>query len=76
MQINIPNADLEEVGLELARKGGPALEAGAGDETGASPAVGVSVVKVNSNQNMILFANTDFLISLSKGDVFTSGEGR
>ncbi|CAM9380991.1 unnamed protein product [Hapterophycus canaliculatus] len=72
VKVNIPHADLEEVGLELAGKGGLASEADAGDEAGAS--VGVSVVTVNPNQNIILFANTDFLASLAKGDVFTSGE--
>ncbi|CAM9891931.1 unnamed protein product [Scytosiphon promiscuus] len=74
VKINIPNADLEEVGLELAGKGGLALQAGAQGDAGASPVVGVSVVTVNSNQNMILFANTDFLKSEAKGEVFDSGK--
>lgn len=73
-QINIPKADLEEVGLELAGKGGLALDTDSGGDAGAPPVVGVSVVTVNPNQNMILFANTEFLESQAKGEVFTSGE--
>ncbi|CBJ27586.1 expressed unknown protein [Ectocarpus siliculosus] len=66
VKVNIPNADLEEVGLELAGKGGLALGGGDGDE--ASPAVGVSVVTVNPNQKVILFANTEFLASQARGE--------
>lgn len=64
--MNIPNADLEEVGLELAGKGGLKLGGGDGDE--ASPAVDVSVVTVNPNQKVILFANTEFLASQARGE--------
>lgn len=70
-QINIPNANLAEVGLELAGKGGGAASEGGG-ENAPSPAVDVSVVTVNSNQNTILFANTEFLASEAKGEVFDS----
>ncbi|CAM9934369.1 unnamed protein product [Ectocarpus sp. 12 AP-2014] len=66
VKVNIPNADLEEVGLELAGKGGLKLGGGDGDE--ASPAVGVSVVTVNPNQKVILFANTEFLASQARGE--------
>lgn len=67
-QVNIPNADLAEVGLELAGKGGGASDGG--DDHAPSPAVDVSVVTVNSNQNTILFADTAFLASQARGEVF------
>ncbi|CAM9893467.1 unnamed protein product [Ectocarpus fasciculatus] len=66
VKVNIPNADLEEVGLELAGKGGLRLGGGDGDE--ASPAVDVSVVTVNPNQKVILFANTELLASQARGE--------
>lgn len=72
--MNIPNANLAEVGLELAGKGGGGATEG-GDEDAPSPAVGVSVVTVNSNQNTILFANTEFLAAQARGEVFDSNSG-
>lgn len=68
-QVNIPNANLAEVGLELAGKGAEASEGGDED---ASPTVEVSVVTVNSNQKTILFANTEFLSAQARGEVFDS----
>eukprot|EP00903_Cladosiphon_okamuranus_P015958 g14740.t1 len=71
VKVNIPNANLAEVGLELAGKGAGAPP-GTGDEGASSPSVEVSVVKVNSNQKTILFANTEFLSAQARGEVFDS----
>lgn len=73
--MNIPNANLAEVGLELAGKGGGGGATERGDEDAPSPAVGVSVVTVNYNQNTILFANTEFLAAQARGEVFDSNSG-
>lgn len=69
-QINIPNADLEEVGLELAGKSGKAASSGGGDGDKSSPGVDISVVTVKPSQKTILFANTEFLAAQARGEVF------
>lgn len=72
-QINIPNADLEEVGLELAGKGGAAAATlGGGVEDESSSGVDISVVTVKPNQKTILFANTEFLTAQARGEVFNN----
>ncbi|CAN0400709.1 unnamed protein product [Pylaiella littoralis] len=73
VKINIPNADLEEVGLELAGKGGAAAATlGGGVEDESSSGVDISVVTVKPNQKTILFANTEFLTAQARGEVFNN----
>lgn len=76
-QINIPGADLGEVGLQLCGTEGSGAAAEGGDEAEPSPvsaeeATSVSVVTNRDNQHIILFAKTDFLASLAKGEVFNN----
>lgn len=81
-QINIPGADLGEVGLQLCGTEGSGSPVAGGDEEKSSPIsadgassplpVSVSVVTNRDNQRIILFAKTEFLESLAKGEVFNN----
>eukprot|EP00904_Undaria_pinnatifida_P009003 jgi/Undpi1/5232/HiC_scaffold_2.g00513.m1 len=82
VKINIPGADLGEVGLQLCGTEGSGSPVAGGDEEKSSPIsadgassplpVSVSVVTNRDNQRIILFAKTEFLESLAKGEVFNN----
>ncbi|CAN0405608.1 unnamed protein product, partial [Laminaria digitata] len=82
VKINIPGADLGEVGLQLCGTEGSGAAAEGGDEAEPSPVsaeeassslpTSVSVVTNRDNQHIILFAKTEFLASLAKGEVFNN----
>ena len=81
-QINIPGADLGAVGLQLCATEGSSAAADGGDEEESSPVsaqeassslpTSVSVVTNRDNQRIILFAKTEFLATLAKGEVFNN----